>query len=286
MALFPSPGLSEEIVQALRHGPLETNTLIKRLQTKARPVTIQGIYKALRGLRAQGIIFLQQGVATLNLRWLHELESFTSLAEHAYRDSTAHSGHFLQLQDGDRITYAFKNPIQVDAFWNHVLYSLFEAFPKLDRWFAYASHCWFLLGRREEELALQTFMTKRRIKYLFTVGHSLDLDRVVKHDFDGDLSQYAMLDTPLFAERSNHLGIVLNVVGPYIIEAHYDKQTIERIEHFYQTTKTLTSEKRNELEAILALPARIKFVILRNERKAEKLAKLFSKRFYLKPSAP
>lgn len=282
MSLFPTPGLSEEIVYALRHGPLEMTTLHNYLQTKKQPATIQGIYKALRSLRSQDIVFLQQGVATLNLRWLHELESFTTLAEHAYRDSTANSGHFLQLQDGDRISYSFKNPIQVDAFWNHVLYSLFEALPKLDRWFAYASHCWFLLGRREEELALQTFMTKRGIKYLFTVGHTLPLDKAIKHDFDGTLSQYAMLDTPLFSERSNHLGLVLNVVGPYIIEAQYDKQIVEQIENFYQTTKTLTPEKQNELEAIVALPARIKFVITRNERKAEKLGKLFGKRFYLK----
>jgi hypothetical protein len=141
-----------------------------------------------------------------------------------------------------------------------------------------------MLGRREEELALQKFMTKRGIKYLFTVGHALPLDKAIKQDFDGTLSQYAMLDAPLFSERSNHLGLVLNVVGPYIIEAQYDKQIVEQIEEFYQTTKTLTPEKQNELEAIASLPARIKFVITHNERKAAKLAKLFSKRFYLKPS--
>lgn len=286
MTLFPPPGISEEIVQILRHGPIETTKLLKQLQTKKRPITIQGMYKALRNLRAQDIAFLQQGEATLNLRWLHELESFTTLAEHAYRDSAANSGHFLQLQDGDRIAYSFKNPVQVDAFWNHVLYSLFEALPKLDRWFAYASHCWFLLGRRGEELALQTFMKKRGIKYLFTVGHSLPLDKAIKQDFDGTLSQYAMLDAPLFTERSNHLGIVVNVIGPYIIEAHYDKHIVERIEHFYRTATKLTPQKRNELEAIVTLPARIKFVITRNERKAEKLTKLFGKRFYLKPHSP
>ena len=90
-----------------------------------------------------------------------------------------------------------------------------------------------------------------------------------------------MLDAPLFREHIHHLGIFLNVVGPFIIEAQYDKQTVERIEHFYRTTSTLTPEKQSELEAIVTLPARIKFVITRHERKAEKLRRLFSKRFYL-----
>lgn len=282
MPLFPGPGLGEKIVHSLRQGPLETATLIQRLQQKERHTTVQGIYKALRQLRAQQIVFLQQGEATLNLRWLHELESFASLAEHAYHDASAHSGHFLQMQDGDRIVYAFKNPIQVDAFWNHVLYSLFEALPDINRWFAYASHCWFLLGRRNEELALKNFMQTRGIRYLFTVGHKLPLDRAIKHDFDGTHAQYAMLEAPLFQERANHLGIVLNVVGPYIIEAHYDKKTVERIERFYQSTAQLTAEKTQELEKIVALPARIKFVITRSEQRAKKLTHLLGKSFYLK----
>lgn len=282
MTLFPSSGLREEIIHLLRQGSLTTAVLIQRLQHKDQPVTVQGMYKALRKLRAQQIVFLQQGEVMLNLRWLQELESFASLAEHAYHDVSGRSGHFLQMQEGDRIVYAFKNPIQVDAFWNHVLYSLCEALPDVDRWFAYASHCWFLLGRREEELALQRFMVKRKIKYLFTVGHSLPLDRFVKHDFDGMQSQYAMLEEPLFQDRPNHLGIVLNVFGPFIIEAHYDKRTVEKIEDFYKSTTKLTIEKTQELEAIAALPSRIKFVITFNTQKAEKFARLFAKSFYLR----
>lgn len=282
MPLFPGSGLAEKIVHILRQGPLDISALMQRLQQKERRVTIQGIYKALRQLRAQQIVFLQQGEVTLNLRWLHELESFASLAEHAYHDASGSSGHFLQMQDGDRIVYAFKNPIQVDAFWNHVLYSLFEALPNVDRWFAYASHCWFLLGRRNEELALKSFMLKRGIRYLFTVGHQSPLDRTIKHDFDGTHAQYVMLEAPLFQKRANHLGIVLNVVGSYIIEAHYDKKTVERIETFYQATTKLTKEKIVELEKIVTLPARIKFVITRNEQKAKKFATMFGKRFYLK----
>ncbi len=281
MVLFPSSELAERIVEELRQGPLETVELIKRLQ-KTNQVTVQGIYKALRSLRKQEIVLLQQREATLNLHWLHELESFATLAEHAYHDTQSQSGHFLQLHDGDRISYSFKNPIQVDAFWNHILYSLFAALPKTKQWFAYASHCWFLIGRRKEELTLQKFMARRGINYLFTVGHRSALDRVVSKDFDGTHAQYAMLGEPLFTKKRAYLGVVLNVFGPYIIEAHYDQATVDRIEHFYQTTTKLTPTSIKELEAIVALPSRIKFVISRNEKKAEKLARQFGKRFYLK----
>jgi hypothetical protein len=279
MNLFPAAGLAESIVQELRYGPQSTKDLIITLQKKHK-VTVQGIYKSLRLLRAQGIIFLQNKEALLNLRWLQRLESFTSLAEHANKEPIIGSGHFLTLQDGDRITYSFKNPLQIDAFWNHVLYVLFDAIPNIDRWYAYASHCWFLLGRRKEEIVLKDFMKKRHIRYLFTVGHKLPLDRSITRDFDGVFSQYFMLDKPLFSHRSNHLGIVLNVLGDYVLEAQYDKYTVERIEQFYTKTHLATPETIAKLEEIVALPSKIRFTITKNSSKAKKLSLLFQKHFY------
>jgi len=38
----------------------------------------------------------------LNQSWLRELENFVVLAEHAYRNPISDSGHFLQMEEGDR----------------------------------------------------------------------------------------------------------------------------------------------------------------------------------------
>ncbi|OGH62108.1 MAG: hypothetical protein A2848_01370 [Candidatus Magasanikbacteria bacterium RIFCSPHIGHO2_01_FULL_50_8] len=282
MLTFPTQGLGESIVRELKQGQLENGELINRLQQKNPRLTLQGIYKALRALRASGIVFMERKQTMLNIRWLQELDSFTSLAEHAYRDPRAGSGHFLQLQDGDRITYSFKNAVQVDAFWNHVLYILFEALPSLDRWYAYASHCWWLLGRREEELVLRDFMTSRGIKYLFTVGHHTPLDRAIAKDFDNTMSQYHMRDEPLFRGRANFLGIVLNVIGDFVIEAQYDKRTTERLEKFYAEHSNADTETIAALEQLVALPAKIKFSITRSRVKAEKITRSFTKNFHVK----
>ena len=280
MSLFPTPGLGESIVQELRNGPLETKDLVTNVRRHHGDATVQGIYKALRALRAQEIVFLQRKEASLNLRWLQRVESFASLAENAYKDPTASSGHFLQMRDGDRIVYALKNAIQVDAFWNHVLYVLLQTIPDIDRWYAYASHCWFLLGRRKEEIALRDFMTGRGVRYLFTVGHRMPLDRALARDFDGTMAQYHMLGQPLFPHRPNHLGIVLNVIGDYVIEAHYDKHTTDRIEQIYASHAKINAQTIADLEAVLAHPAKIKLVIMKNQTKARKIAKMFQKYFY------
>jgi hypothetical protein len=282
MIPFPTQGLGEKIVEALRQGPLKTVDLIEHLRKNKVRSTIQGVYKSLRSLRKQQIVLLHKKEAVLNQSWLQQLQKFTLLAEYAYRHPVSDSGHFLQMKDGDRITYEFKDPIQVDIFWNHVLYVLFDALPKTDRWYAYASHCWFLLGRRKDELALQNYMKARKILYLFTVGNKTPLDRVIRKDFDGINSKYHMLEKPLFAKRKNNLGIVLNIVGDYIIEAQYDKHITDSIENFYKTNITASPGKIAELETIVSLHSRIKFSITRDASKAADLSRMFEKNFYFK----
>ncbi|MFA6447645.1 MAG: hypothetical protein WCW31_05345 [Patescibacteria group bacterium] len=282
MSLFPTPGLAEEIVQVLRRGPLEIEELRGILAKQGKAATKQGIYKALRFLRQHDMVLLVSGEAQLNVRWLQRMQSFVSFASRAYFDPTLQEGHFLQLRDGDRIQYSFKNPVQVDIFWNHVLYILFEAMPKLDRWYAYASHNWFLLARRSEELQLKNYMLRHGMRYLFTAGHRLPLDRSIAAEFDGVMSQYHMLEKPLFPKKKGSLGTVLNIVGDYVIEALYDKQTAAKIEKFYATHDKRDKKTIFELEAIVAQPAKIRFVIQKNSAKAEKLTRLFEKNFYFK----
>lgn len=281
MVSFPIQGLGEKIVEALHRGPMMTPDLIVFLSKGETRPTLQGIYKSLRLLRKQQIVILHNREAVLNSAWLAELQRFALLSEYSSRRPTAsETGHVLQMRDGDRITYEFRNPVQVDIFWNHVLYILFDALPGLDRWYAYASHCWFLIGRRKEELALQDYMNARGIRYLFTSGHRMSLDRFVAKYFNGTTSQYYMGGVPLFKNRTNNLGIVLNVFGDYIIEACYDKHITEQIENFYKRTSDVTPENIKELEQIVSQRSRIKFVISKNSVKAKKLSITFEKFFY------
>lgn len=280
MALFPAIGLGEAIVEELRSGPFLSQKLKAILRSKKWRFTDQGFYKALRALRKDELVFLHKGVVSLNFRWIQRLETFISIAGHAYTDTASGAGTFLKLADGDRIVYSFKNAVQVDEFWNHVLYTLFEAIPKLDRWYAYASHDWFLLCRRDQELALMKYLKAQNIRCLYTVGHSLPLDRAVAKDFDGTYAQYAMLEAPLFLKRKNNLGIVLNILGDYVIEAHYDENTMNRIESFYRKHNSAEPSELNELEEAVTRSTRIKFVISKNHSKAQKLSRSFDKYFY------
>jgi hypothetical protein len=259
---LPKPGFETKILEVLRKGPIKASVLIDFVKKASGKATIQGIYKALRSLKQEGIVLVQKKEVFLNQVWLEQVERFTTLTKHAYRYPISDSGHFLQMKDGDKIMYKFKDPIQVDIFWNHVLYILFDAVPNIDRWYAYASHCWFLIARREDELMLKEYMRKRNILYLFTVGHKTPLDQSIKSDFDGKSAKYHMLETPIFSQRKNSQGIVLNVVGDYILEAQYDKKTTNLIEGFYKTHSKMTPENLKDLQDIVSKPSEIRFLEL------------------------
>lgn len=279
MVQFPASGFASEIVKIVQKRPISTQALLGLLNQNG-VVTAQGMYKALRILRRQGIVLVHKSEVVLNQAWLRQLGKFTALAEHAYKSPVSDSGNFLQLRDGDRITYEFRDPVQVDIFWNHVLYVLFDALPKIKRWYAYASHCWFLIARRKDELALREYMQSKGVMCLFTVAHSTPLDRSVKKDFDGVHAQYHMRAEPLFLRRANAQGIVLNIFGDYIIEAQYDRVTTQNIEKFYEQNASLNSDNQKQLEEIVSSPSRVKFVITRNATRATKLTKQFEKHFY------
>jgi hypothetical protein len=280
MSLFPGQGLAEAIVLELRRGPSSIQSLILKLHAQGLRVTKQGVYKSLRALREDEVVFLNRGELSLSVRWLQRIEQFVTLAQRAYIDPASGARHFLNLADGDRITYSFRDPTSVDAFWNHILYILFEAYPNLDRWYAYVPHCWFLIARRSEELALKTFMTKRGCRYLVTAAGKTPLDRFVAKDFDGVMSQYHMLGRALFPGRRERLGAVLNVFGDFVIEAEYDPKTVQTIEEFYRKHKTIDAEGVRALERIVSAPASIRFTISRNKKRAQKLAHQFEKSFY------
>jgi hypothetical protein len=278
MPAFPTRGIAAKIVASLKNGPQDTTEFIKAYTPD---VSAQAVYKALRQLRKQGIVLIHSKEVALNKAWLNELDRFSALAGHAHQNPLSHSGHFLQMDDTENIRYQFASPIQLDVFWNHVLYLLFDAMPHIKQWYAYSSHSWFLLVQRKDELALRNTMTEKEIQQLVAVAHKTALDKFVAKDFDGDLSQYHMRDEPLFARRKNHLGLLMNVFGDFILEAQYDQQTTDRMEQFYKEHTVLNEKSEKKLLDIVSARSNTKMTIRRDKKRAEKIRRMLKKGFYI-----
>jgi hypothetical protein len=71
------------------------------------------------------------------------------------------------------------------------------------------------------------------------------------------------------------------VFHDYIVEVKYSKETIDKIDNFYQKYTEPTEENILELEKVIKNQSHIKFTIRRNNKQAMQLKKILSKNLYL-----
>lgn len=265
------------IFEHLQKGPVNTVALIQAIQRIRPQTTKQGVYAALRSLRHEEIIVTHNKQTSFNIRWLKQMGRFFMLAEQYHLTEHFTDNNFLNLKEGEAISYTFATPAQNDMFWGHALILLSESsIPASEPVYLYNPHEWFLIARKESERDAIDIITKKR-RFLLTSGGNSPLDHAITGEFDGNRSQYHMLSKALFSKENYYC----NVIGDFIIEAWIDKKTAHQIEQIYETSLGLDQEVRRGLISAIESKGRTKFSISRNAKKAEKLKKILKKNFYI-----
>lgn len=276
MSIHTTSSIEQCLLQALQHGPRRVVGIILELKELRPGTTKQGVYAALRILKKQEKVVLHRGRASLNSAWVSSMASFFSVAEQYYRNEESGDGNFLHLQDGEKISYSFKNAVLTDAFWGHAFH-LLVATEQLDTpIYLYNPHQWFLIARQKSEKELIAFVQKNKRQYLLTVSSSYPLDKHIAILFDGERSQYYMRNTPLFAKNNYYM----NIIGDFIIEVWIDKDVANNIDDLYTSSGSYSEQTKKELEKIIALQGKTKMVISKNKRKADTYKNMMKKHFY------
>lgn len=269
--------IEELIINCLQKGSVIILKLIEQIKNERSNTTKQGVYASLRKLKEEEKVLIHNGQASLNIKWVQKMSEFFSKTQYYYTHNDAGNGSFVNLDDGEKIEYYFQNPVVADTFWTHALYILLELTPQQSPLFLYNPHEWFLIARRENELAFIKDTKEKGRLFLVTVGDNDPLDKVVANDFDGKNSQYYMSEKPFFKKKNYYI----NTLGEFIIEVWIDNNISEKIEKIYKNSKNLTSEVKDELTKVLEMKGRTKIVISRNTKKSERLQKMFKKYFYI-----
>lgn len=275
--LFSNEKSIENLVcTLLQHGPMSTTALIAQIREQRPKTTKQGVYAALRQLRRDEIVVMHAKKASLNIRWLKQMDQFFAIAEQHYVEGDFGRDNFLNLKDGEKIAYFFSSPTETDRFWGHALVILAESSVSNEPVYLYNPHEWFLIARHESEHAFIDIITKKK-RFLLTAGAKTSLDHAVANEFDGDMSQYHMLERPLFPKNNYYF----NVVGDFLIEVLIDPVIAARIEEVYRNVEKIDDATRTELVEIVGGKGRSKLTISRNTKKAERLKKMLRKNFYI-----
>ncbi len=273
--IYNPKNIEEYILFFLQKGSLKTTELLKNIKVKRPGTTKQALYKVITKLKEDEVIVVRSKYISLSHLWINKMSEYFNTAKHLYTTEGAPSEDFLQLEDGDKITYTFKNPNITDMFWSHAFSILSEI--TIQPICLYNPHEWFMLGRYESERKLFDNIRSRNKKLFLITANKDELDKSVSKEFDNKNLFYYMLGENLFPKDNYYL----NIFDDFIIEVWIDKKTSDLIDTFYKEHKVFNQEAEEKLKKILEKRGKNKMVISRNKHKADKLHKIFKKYFVL-----
>ncbi len=271
--------ISESIVQLLQNSPLSARELLMQIR-KARPSTTkQAVYLAIRNLKAEEKITTHGKLVSLSRVWLMKQTDFFAVATKQYSAAATTTGSgYLNLEEGDKVSYSFKNPAVADVFWAHAVDILADTSPHSEPIYFWNPHEWFLLAHHNSEKSVFDRIVSTGKQIFMTCAHSDPLDKFVAKEFDGERAQYYLAEKQLFPKPNYYL----NIFGDYILEAWLDETSAKKIDGFYKMYSQWNEEAKKTIEAIVNEHGKTKLTIARNARRAKKLKTVLGKPFYKK----
>lgn len=269
------------VLDILRDGALSVEALITGVSTKRHGVTRQGVYRVIRKLKKDEVVTVHHSTVSLSAIWISRMQNYFALASHYYSRPNTDSS-FLNLREGEKISYSFKTLIELDVFWSHALYLFLEVTKNTTPVYIYNPHDWASVIRKENDEALieKSVATKRQL--FIGVGIKSALAKIARRNFDNDQGQFYIIGSELGFNRNYYV----NVLDDYCIEGFLDKNLTEQLDHFYTEHTILSAEAVDFLHEIISRKGKLKLVISRNKKKAEKIKKVLNKYFYIKAEKP
>mgnify|MGYP003682213911 CR=1 FL=1 len=220
--------IEEYIIELLDIGSLDGPRILEKLDKEYNQKnTKQAVYKSLRKLRKEEVINKSGSLYILNRVWLQKIKEFSN----RHTEEKEHSDilSILHFEDGDSVTYRFKNPFLMDITWGHLYDIVFESNKEKHVMLNHHPHEWIMISRTETESFWLNQINKQKKMMLFTISGNTSLDKKFQKDW---LSDYVKINVgESYGLKPNQY---LSVVGDYIFEVTTDPKFEERVDQFFK----------------------------------------------------
>ncbi len=264
--------LEERIVELLNETGAVGPTLLAAL-TKEYPATAkETFYRILRRLCKEEVVTKRKKTYELNRQWLQRVYRFSK--QHV---EASHDGNdVLSLEDGDKITYKFKNPNLMGIYWTHAYNPIFNRHDPKTPILVYHPHEWLIHARTESELFfLSRFADDRKLVF-FAVGGASSLDRQFKQRHANNFVQVGT-GIAMGLKKTEYI----NVLGDYVFKVSTSRRFGDDIDMFFKKYSEITPKNRVELERLCTRNDPTKITLMRSKKEADKWRAKFKKYFYV-----
>lgn len=269
--------VEQEVIQLLFPGPWSTTDLV-RFVANTLAVSVQGVYKAIRKLRAEEVVTMHGKSIALSGVWIARQKERLLFAEQAYRGATEFSE--LLQSDVGKVVCSFKTLKEVDLFWTHAYFQLAERVDPAVPSYSVQPHDWYPYVRSETDTYwIQKHTEVGRLSRI-VLTHAGLLDRRVIQERKrtlGALFEYSLNNNPLNQKSTTYYSLL----GPYVFKAEFDQKIATAIDAFVARHDTLPLPRKAQAEiaAILDTKGTFKFTIEKSVAKAGRLTNKVKKYF-------
>lgn len=274
--LFNRTSTTEDyVVKILSRGSMPKPKLVEMIKEKFK-VSKQGAYKAIRKLYKEEVVSIRDKNISLHLSWVTKLSDFSKETLQNYGGESGKE-EFMQLQEGESLTYKFKSLLNLDILWTHVLASFLENRKSDSDLLIFNPHQWFLLGRKDVEENLLRKTKEKGIKWLQIIGGNTDLDKEIIKMLSSREISFSLTEKKYFNENT-----YINVLGDFVIEATLSERAVLGIEKIFSIHKELESAAKEIATLIKENTGIQKLKIMRSKRKTLTVRKIFMRHFWIK----
>ncbi len=263
--------VEEAIISLLRRGESGGKQLRTDLKNRGISVSSQSVYKALKKLIQEEVILKNGTKYGLNYVWLKRLQKFSKPL--GGQDFSLFNPD--DLKEGERDIYYFNNLNRAGAFWMHVHQLLLDGLKSREVAVLYSTNEWTSIIRKMEDTEWARTASESDKLTLFAIGQDNYHNRLYKKEHAA-----ANLQINVGQKYNFPVGYYLNVFNDYIVELVLPLSVEEKLGKLF--TKPIDKkELNNALEEAGIYSCKVKLVVKRNHKLAQKLFKRISKDFYI-----
>jgi hypothetical protein len=221
-------------------------------------------------------VLVQGKRLALSSVWLERMAEFFAEAQKVYLEKAREEPFsFGYLEEGDRVTYKFKNPVLLDQVWGHVFFELVKRVSVDTPIMIYNPHYWFPIVRQESEGVIFKWLQLQGYKAYFATASTSSLDSKIIKEFLKDMNHSYSLGV----HNGYKNNFYLNVIGEYLIEVTLDEVVSHKVDGFFTERESCTTEDVTGLRSVVETTGKNKIVISRNKTKAKRTRTSLAKHF-------
>lgn len=247
-----------------RNRALSAASLFELMNKDVRSVSIQAVYKELRKLIVDGVVWKHGNEYSLSASWILNLSELTDTMYYTLNESGLIED--VLPEEGGKSVFRFSSLPRVDDFWLNSLIMIIKESPK-KQMYQWLPHPWFNLYHNYKSLPFQNALRIEGGFVQSVIGGDTYLDRRAQLLTTKGVYEFSYAPGP-FDDKQD---VYYTVTDSYLQTVQIDAEKVAAIEKIYQS---FSSEKEFDASSViqtLESPCKVTLAIETNKRKVRRI---------------